>query len=279
MDKYNLIEHVLEGCQCQGKRCTKCEEVKCVGLFNKHKIGAGGLHAACKACSSVSNKAHYQKDRERIIAKHAAWRDSHPDYHKQYYREHTDMLNMQSQDYQREHAAEISNQKKIYYQEHAEEILELRKDYQKTHAEYLRWYRKNRYQKLSEQFREQKRIDYQERQQEIRERRRLHRKTNPEIYTAIDKAHFSRRRSRKTQAGGSFTPQQWRKLKMRYSYTCLCCGRREPEIKLTADHVIPITRDGTSDISNIQPLCYSCNSRKYNKIIDYRIRKEYPNGE
>ena len=131
MVEYSLIEHVLEGCQCEGKRCTKCEEVKCDGLFNKQKIGAGGLHAACKACSSAINKAHFQKNRERIIAKHVAWRDSHPDYHKQYYREHADMLNMQSRDYQREHADEISKQKKIYYREHVEEIQEFRKDYQK----------------------------------------------------------------------------------------------------------------------------------------------------
>lgn len=229
-----MIEHVLEGCQCEGKRCTKCEEVKCIGLFNKHKIGAGGLHAACRACSSMSNKAHYQKNRERIIAKHATWRNIHPDYHKLYYQEPADILNVQSRDYQREYATEISNQKKIYYREHTEEILELRKEYQKTHAE---------------------------------------------IYAAIDKAHFSRRRSRKTQAGGSYTPQQWRDLKRQYNSTCLRCGRRESEIKLTADHVIPITRNGTSDISNIQPLCYSCNSKKYNKIIDYRIGKENRNGE
>jgi 5-methylcytosine-specific restriction endonuclease McrA len=274
-----MLEHVIEGCQCEGKQCTKCEEVRCVGLFSKQKKGANGLHASCRICERRRGKSYYQKNREQVQAKHREWRDSHPDYHKQYYREYADTLNMQSRDYQREHAAEISNQKKIYYREHAEEILELRKQYQRTHGEHLKQYRKNRYQRLSEQFREHKRIDYQERQQEICERRRLHRKTNPEIYTAIDKAHFSRRRSRKTQAGGSYTPQQWRNLKMQYGYTCLCCGRREPEIKLTADHVIPITMDGTSDISNIQPLCSSCNSKKYNKIIDYRIRKEYPNGE
>ena len=273
-----MLEHVIEGCQCEGKRCTKCIEIRCIGLFNKQKMGAGGLRADCRICQSRSGKSYYQENREQIQVKHREWRKLHPNYHKQYYQDNADMLNNQSRDYNREHAVQISNQKKMYYREHAVDILELRKQYQKTHAKHLSQYRKHRYQALAEQFKEQKRIDYQERQQEIRERRRLHRKTNPEIYIAIDKAHFSRRRTHKTQAGGSFTPQQWSDLKIQYNFTCLCCGRREPEIKLTADHVIPITRDGTSDISNIQPLCFSCNSTKHNKIIDYRIGKEHHHG-
>jgi len=42
----------------------------------------------------------------------------------------------------------------------------------------------------------------------------------------------------------SFTAQEWAELKRRYNYTCLRCGRREPEIKLTADHVVPISKGG-----------------------------------
>jgi hypothetical protein len=55
-----------------------------------------------------------------------------------------------------------------------------------------------------------------------------------------------------------------------YNHTCLCCGRQEPEIALTIDHVVPLSKGGAHDISNIQPLCGSCNTSKYNKTIDYR---------
>ena len=68
---------------------------------------------------------------------------------------------------------------------------------------------------------------------------------------------------------GSHTLVEWELLKKQYNYRCPCCGKSEPEIKLTEDHIIPLSRDGSDYIKNIQPLCRSCNSKKYNKIIKY----------
>ncbi len=80
-----------------------------------------------------------------------------------------------------------------------------------------------------------------------------------------------RRRARQTGAGGEFSIKEWHDLKLKYNFMCLCCKKQEPFIKLTADHIIPIFYGGTSNINNIQPLCGSCNTRKYTKTIDYRI--------
>lgn len=62
----------------------------------------------------------------------------------------------------------------------------------------------------------------------------------------------------------------WEALKAAHSYTCLCCHRKEPEITLTRDHVLAITKGGTDDIGNIQPLCLSCNAKKQTEFVDYR---------
>lgn len=78
------------------------------------------------------------------------------------------------------------------------------------------------------------------------------------------------RQHRIEQNGGSYSDDEWYELKEYYDFTCLCCGRREPEIKLSADHVLPVALGGSSYISNIQPLCVSCNSRKGTRTIDYR---------
>lgn len=77
----------------------------------------------------------------------------------------------------------------------------------------------------------------------------------------------STRRTRKTQAGGSYTVEQWIDLCSREGNACLACRKKLP---LEADHVIPISKGGTSNISNIQPLCRSCNVKKGTNIIDFR---------
>jgi 5-methylcytosine-specific restriction endonuclease McrA len=72
------------------------------------------------------------------------------------------------------------------------------------------------------------------------------------------------------RSGGTITTKEWSDLKKKYNYTCLCCRKQEPEIKLTLDHVKPLKMGGRNTVGNIQPLCSSCNFSKGAKWIDYR---------
>ena len=86
-----------------------------------------------------------------------------------------------------------------------------------------------------------------------------------------DKQHYGReRRIRKLNATGFHTLGEWENLKAQYNWTCPGCGKKEPKIKLEEDHVIPLTKGGSDNIENIQPLCRSCNAKKYTKIIKYK---------
>jgi 5-methylcytosine-specific restriction endonuclease McrA len=68
------------------------------------------------------------------------------------------------------------------------------------------------------------------------------------------------------------TEQEWQECIKRYNNRCACCYGRE---KLTRDHIIPLTKGGTDDITNIQPLCQPCNSSKNNVIIVTYLPRNY----
>ena len=76
-----------------------------------------------------------------------------------------------------------------------------------------------------------------------------------------------KRKSLKIKAKGSHTFGEWELMKKQYGFACPACHKLEPEIKLSEDHIIPLSRGGSNNIENIQPLCRSCNSRKRDKII------------
>lgn len=66
--------------------------------------------------------------------------------------------------------------------------------------------------------------------------------------------------------GGSHTVAEWRMLCEQRNWRCVACKRKHP---LTKDHIIPVVQGGSDDISNIQPLCRSCNSRKNGRAMVY----------
>lgn len=86
------------------------------------------------------------------------------------------------------------------------------------------------------------------------------------------------RKGRKVNGGGNFTLEEWEQLKKKTNYSCNKCGKPESEVKLTIDHIVPISKwaewskinkpsYGLSDIENIQPLCEKCNNLKRANIL------------
>lgn len=70
---------------------------------------------------------------------------------------------------------------------------------------------------------------------------------------------------------GSHTEDEWQKLCSFFS-VCPRCGKETEQF--TKDHIIPLSRGGTDDISNICPLCLRCNVQKSNVYIaDYRTEE------
>lgn len=71
------------------------------------------------------------------------------------------------------------------------------------------------------------------------------------------------RRRAITRELGSHTYQEWSDLVKRAHGRCAKCRKKA---MLTKDHIIPLSKGGDDRITNIQPLCHTCNSRKNDRI-------------
>jgi 5-methylcytosine-specific restriction endonuclease McrA len=88
-----------------------------------------------------------------------------------------------------------------------------------------------------------------------------------------------KRKSHKLGCVVHFSQQEWRALKRQYGFRCVGCWKTEIELKalgriLAPDHIIPLSKGGLDDITNIQPLCHGtggCNNRKGAKYRDFLI--------
>lgn len=81
--------------------------------------------------------------------------------------------------------------------------------------------------------------------------------------------HNKTRKENMKRAGGFHSEYEWELLKTQYNHTCPSCG--DSTKPLTKDHIIPVSKGGSNNIENIQPLCKRCNSRKHTKETYYKL--------
>ena len=199
-----------------------------------------GYKARCKDCLNAQDRAKWASD---------------PETHRQKQRDRV----AKNQDHIRE-------LKRAHQKAHPEKYEEALRKYRETHRDDINAKTRERRQMNLEHYREIGRKSRDKYAEERNAYQREYGKENRDKLTLFTNI----RRARKLAAEGSHTDKEWQSLKAFYDYKCLCCGKREPEIQLTRDHVIPLTKGGTDSIDNVQPLCARCNSKKNNKHIDYR---------
>lgn len=59
-------------------------------------------------------------------------------------------------------------------------------------------------------------------------------------------------------------------IKERDGHACMKCGisvAEEPHLLLEIDHIIPVSKGGLSEPSNLQTLCWRCNRTKGAKLV------------
>ncbi len=229
-----------------GKVCAnpKCNQWKPLSEFHSRRLlgtpVGDGYKSQCKVCANAEKRASRARD---------------PEHHRQV-----------SRDYVEANRDHIRALKRSHKESHPEEHLEAGRRYRDAHREEINAKARARRSADLEHHRQVGRESRARHQEERNAYQRTYNKANPDKIVAAS----NRRRARVYQAEGSHSIEEWEALKAHYAYTCLCCGRCEPEIELTRDHIVPLEKGGSDLISNIQPLCASCNSKKSIKTRDYR---------
>jgi 5-methylcytosine-specific restriction endonuclease McrA len=129
---------------------------------------------------------------------------------------------------------------KAYRQSHKKEIQEARIRYKEKHKE--------------------KSLEWIERNRKNKQRWRL---ANKEKVKAKQRKKYLRQK----QGWGVSADALFIKMKHYFGDKCLRCGSSD---HLEKDHVVPIALGGVNHITNLQPLCSTCNLLKSNTIADYR---------
>ena len=207
------------------------------GHIAKRSVANGG----CKACAYEAEKrykaAHPEKLRdkwrtyeqnaspERIAAKRVArakWEAANPE-------KTTARINK----WKRENADKVAGYEKKWRDANPEKVAAKNKRYKAENAERLAPI--------------------------ARERVKEWREANPDAVTKISNA----RRARKKAAPGSHTTAQLKSLLERQDWKCAeATCRASLREKRHLDHIQPLSKGGSNDISNLQYLCPGCNCRK-----------------
>jgi predicted nucleic acid-binding Zn ribbon protein len=245
---------------------AKCAE--CGAEFKPNPNGRPRIYCSDKCKDKARNIRGGEKRREEqraSLRKHYAnHKEAYAEYNKKWIGNHPEKRAEYSQAYRQRNPEKTKEAVRSYNERNRDKVLEYKRKYHKDNKEKEKEYQKNNRDNLNKIAREWQAKKRQENREEYRQKQKGWRDKYPETYRA--KQH--RRRTRKTNAGGSYTTAEWNALLDECGHRCVWCGN--DGIKLTVDHIVPVSKGGSSNIDNIQPLCLPCNARKNDRIMDFR---------
>ena len=141
--------------------------------------------------------------------------------------------NSQNMVYRFNHKADLKKKRRIYRGLHQEEIKRKNQRYRATLNPNLR--------------------------EKVQLRAKAYRQTDNGKSTSLNRSH----RRRTLSKNGDVRLADWKTIKSNQRNRCYWCKQKK---KLTMDHVIPLSKGGLHEISNVVAACRPCNSHKNNKL-------------
>jgi hypothetical protein len=140
------------------KKCKKCEEIKPISEFGKHKITKDGLRTICKICNSSYSKNYYKKNIDLV---------------KEYYNNNCEKIKQKRKEYYYDNLESTKEKAKKYRKENVEKIKQKQKEWFDNNPNY----RKNWINDNSEYHK-----NYNEEYKKIRNEKTKERKKNDPIF-------------------------------------------------------------------------------------------------
>ena len=192
-------------------------------------------------------------------------------------------------EYQKEYAAANKEKIRVYQQKNRERKLKYNKEYQQKNKERLLEYGKEYRQKNKEKIKEYRQNNreralnyYQDNREQLRKKAKEYTAAhteensaraakwyaeNPERGKANARVADHKRRARIAVVGGTFTKEDIRNLYAIQGAKCYYCSVSIEE-EYHIDHMTPIIRGGSNDISNLCLTDPDCNRRKHTKTAE-----------
>jgi 5-methylcytosine-specific restriction endonuclease McrA len=253
--------------------CRKCNIDQPLGSFDRSKLYWHGRRLVCKSCRKAERMTQEAKERRKEYDRTHA--DRIDELRRGHYALRGDEYRQRARDRYWSDPQKYRDAAMNWHLENKERARANHKAWAKANATerkaYLvKWRSENA--ALIREYSKTYYINHRDQCLAYHARRR-------EYYNALAR-QYSKRNIRKMIVRGHLrrliirssanplTIAQWDAICEHYGNICLCCGESK---KLTIDHIIPLSRNGTHTADNIQPLCHSCNARKGNRhMTDYR---------
>lgn len=223
------------------KTCRKCGEVKPLEAFVKDKRSKDGRTARCKSCFNADQRRRHHEN-------------GHIEMKRRYREANRDKLRVTGREAMRR-----------WREKNPEAARRIAAKSRKTLRErdpgyHRRWYAAN-----AERERERSRRvmrEYRKRDPERAKKvREAYRARHPELVRQRERENTQRRRALMKRSSPETAAFMAKMLKE----PCAYCGATE---NITVDHVVPLSRGGRHEISNLAPACLTCNCSKGTKSVE-----------
>jgi len=209
------------------KTCTKCKRTLPATLeYFYIDKRRNQFMARCKECHLAQKREHYKKPEVK-------------EYTKQ-----------QTRKWQSENKKKWYAIKKAWRQCNPNTVLKMKRDYRKNHIELVRKRARDKYYLTFEK---------------TKDKRRKYNREWAKNHREYTRANSKKRRSATRAAPGKFTANDILAQYKHQKGLCYYCNKPTGK-SYHIDHVIPISRGGSNDLSNIVIACAQCNMRKHNKL-------------